>query len=58
MIGALMAAGIQKLDEDKLALPRWQMIFVILGVIVSWLHGCAYVLWLWASSATITVPKL
>lgn len=35
MIGALMAAGIQKLDEDKLALPRWQMIFVILGVIVS-----------------------
>lgn len=33
MIGSLMAAGIQKLDESSLAVPKWEMIFIILGSI-------------------------
>ncbi|GAA5844184.1 hypothetical protein JCM11251_006710 [Rhodosporidiobolus azoricus] len=42
MIGALMAAGIEKRNEGSLAVPRWQLIFLILGIItVAW----GFVLW-------------
>ncbi|GAA5919749.1 hypothetical protein JCM6882_008936 [Rhodosporidiobolus microsporus] len=42
MIGALMAAGIEKRSEDSLAVPRWQLIFLILGIITV---GWGVVLW-------------
>ncbi|GJN88350.1 hypothetical protein Rhopal_001315-T1 [Rhodotorula paludigena] len=42
MIGALMAAGIEKRSEESLAVPRYQLIFLILGIItVAW----GFVLW-------------
>jgi len=37
MIGSLMAAGIEKANVDSLAVPKWQLIFIILGVLtIAW----------------------
>lgn len=37
MIGSLMAAGIEKANKDSLAVPKWQLIFIILGVLtIAW----------------------
>jgi len=32
-----MAAGIEKANKDSLAVPKWQLIFIILGVLtIAW----------------------
>ncbi|GAA5978939.1 hypothetical protein JCM10908_002743 [Rhodotorula pacifica] len=37
MIGSLMAAGIEKANQSSLAVPKWELIFIVLGAItVAW----------------------
>ncbi|BGP32547.1 hypothetical protein JCM10296v2_004328 [Rhodotorula toruloides] len=67
MIGSLMAAGIEKRSEDSLAVPRWQLIFIVLGAItvvwgiVPWFFladGPSNAFWLKAEYRTLAVARV
>ncbi|GAA6051464.1 hypothetical protein NBRC10513_000412 [Rhodotorula toruloides] len=67
MIGSLMAAGIEKRSEDSLAVPRWQLIFIVLGAItvvwgvILWFFladGPSNAFWLRAEYRTLAVARV
>ncbi|BGP46277.1 hypothetical protein JCM10450v2_002119 [Rhodotorula kratochvilovae] len=67
MIGALMAAGIEKADPSSIAVPRWQLIFIILGAItIAWggvlffflADGPSNAFWLRPEQRTLAVARV
>ncbi|GAA6064067.1 hypothetical protein JCM10212_001473 [Sporobolomyces blumeae] len=67
MVGSLMAAGIEKANTDSLAVPKWQLIFIILGAVtIAWglvlyfflADGPSNAFWLKAEYRTLAVGRV
>ncbi|GAA5914112.1 hypothetical protein JCM8208_005146 [Rhodotorula glutinis] len=67
MIGSLMAAGIEKANASSLAVPKWELIFIVLGAItIAWgavlyfflADGPSNAFWLKPEQRTLAVGRV
>ncbi|GAA5860353.1 hypothetical protein JCM3774_000389 [Rhodotorula dairenensis] len=67
MIGSLMAAGIEKANQNSLAVPKWELIFIVLGAItIAWgavlffflADGPSNAFWLRPEQRTLAVARV
>lgn len=67
MIGSLMAAGIEKANQNSLKVPKWELIFIILGAItIAWgavlffflADGPSNAFWLRPEQRTLAVARV
>ncbi|GAA5952937.1 hypothetical protein JCM8115_002388 [Rhodotorula mucilaginosa] len=67
MIGSLMAAGIEKANQNSLKVPKWELIFIVLGAItIAWgavlffflADGPSNAFWLRPEQRTLAVARV
>lgn len=67
MIGSLMAAGIEKANQSSLKVPKWELIFIVLGAItIAWgavlffflADGPSNAFWLRPEQRTLAVARV